>query len=175
MTSPIGLAVRRTSLPNARKPTSSRIGKTRNHGPPRRPSWNPPPNVAPSHPATNTNRKKTPIPIAIRRKNRPRIAPQSSEERGGKGSSAGHQGGRRPGPRRRSCIGEPIADAVDRHDVPGGARCGFDLPTEVLHVGVDRSLVGLDRHTVHGIEQLCARENGAGVARGGTGGLASVW
>src|SRR4249920_3439599 len=171
MTSPIGLVVRRTTRPNATKPMMSRIGKSRNHGPPRRPSWNPPPNVAPNQPATNTNRKNSPIPNAIRRKKRPRIAPQPSGERGGKGSSSGHHGGRnpgpRPGPRGRSCIGEPIADSVERQDVPGTPRCWLDLSTEVLHVGVDRALVGLDRHAVHGIEELGPREDAAGFARQG--------
>src|SRR4249919_1145274 len=167
MTSPIGLVVRRTTRPNATKPMMSRIGKSRNHGPPRRPSWSPPPNVAPNQPATNTNRKNSPTPIAIRRTNRLRIAPQPSAERGGKGSSDGHHGGRPPGPRRRSCIGEPVADAMDSDDVPRGTGRGLDLPADVLHVRIDRALVGLDRDAVYGVEQLGAGEHTTGLAREG--------
>src|SRR5262245_32877269 len=163
MTSPIGRAVLRIARPNTMKPITNTIGKNRNQG--KKPLCSPCdhrlPNTVPRNPIRKTNRKKIPNPIAMRRTKRPRI-PLHWPPCGGKGSSGGHHGGGPPRQRPNSGIGEPVADAVDGQDVAGGAGLGLDLAADVLHVGIDRALVGLDRHAVHRVEQLPAGEHASG-------------
>src|SRR5947208_14971626 len=59
---------------------------------------------------------------------------------------------------------EPVSDPVDREQIPGRGGIVLELPADVLHVRVDRALVGLERHAVHGIEQLRTREHATRIA-----------
>src|SRR5437867_12957325 len=69
-----------------------------------------------------------------------------------------------PGRRPPSRLGEPIAHAEDGLDVPGA-----DLAADVLDVRIDRTLVRLERHSAHGVQQLRSREHAPRLAghRGG--------
>src|SRR5204863_9245371 len=62
---------------------------------------------------------------------------------------------------------EAVADPVDREEISGTCRIGLELVPDVLHVRVDRPLVGLERDTVHRVEKLRSREDAARLARHG--------
>src|SRR4029450_928531 len=122
------------------------------------PPWEPPPGPAPGTgpaPAGTTPRPRRPAaPAAPPRAPRPPPPPRHRPPpppppSGGNGSPPGHPGGRPPA-RRRSGIGEPVADAMDREQVAGAAGDGLDLPAEGLDVGVHRPLVGLEGDPVGG-------------------------
>src|SRR5215210_1177199 len=178
MTSPMGTASRRTARPARNATPSSPRRISPNGGPdqplpaPPGPNPPPPPNHRHTSPlATKKNPRSRATTSPTRRGNR-RPRPRHS---GGKGSSSGHHGGRRPRPnppvgwRWRSHpgpwsgIGEPVADAVDSEQVAGVAGSGLDLLAEVLHVGVDRPLVGLEGDPVDRVQELAAGEDATGL------------
>src|SRR5207249_387906 len=91
---------------------------------------------------TNMSARKTTRARPIRRTNRRRPRRHRDPPTGGKGSSSGHQGGRKPedparhgGPVGPLVIREPVAHAVDGQHVAGLPGRGFDLLANVLHVG----------------------------------------
>src|SRR5438105_10327570 len=86
----------------------------------------------------NVNRKKTTTTKPMKRGKRGRL-PHGRPRVGGNGSPSGHQWGRNSG------IGEPVADPVHGEQIARRAGHGLDLLADVLHVRVDRALVGLDR------------------------------
>src|SRR5712692_5510985 len=73
-------------------------------------------------------------------------------------SLASGPGRRRPSPLCR--LGEAVADSEHRLDV-----LRTDLLADVLDVGVDRALVGLESDASHGVQQLRAGEHPARLAR----------
>src|SRR6266508_1898966 len=152
--------------------------------PPRGPPWpKPPPSQRTKTPlATDVSRKNSRNSRPTRRLKRRRLRQsQPPGPAGGNGSPSGHQGGRPHGgpppddrgrahggpdlgPYLWSRIGEPVPDAVDGQQVarPGGGR--LKLLADVLDVGVDRPLVGLERDPVHRVEELAAGEDAARLA-----------
>jgi len=56
------------------------------------------------------------------------------------------------------------ADAVDREEITRSRWIGLELVADVLHVGVDGTLIRFERDSVHRIEKLRAREHSARLA-----------
>src|SRR5687767_9785051 len=69
--------------------------------------------------------------------------------------------GRVAGVRSRALVGKPIADAVDGLDEPRRPSLVAQLPSQILDVAVDRSLVRVERDPVNGVEELAAGEHAA--------------
>src|SRR5438552_12233534 len=178
MTSPIGAAMRRTARASTKPARASRTRPPANA-----PGIEPRCPFAPTKSATaralapKTTTKSVRSRTTPRRRKNVRMPghPPAGPERhapgprGGHGSPSGHQGGRNPlgaGTRRwgspLSGIGEPVPDAVHGQQVTGTTGRRLDLLADVLHVGVDRSLVRLERDPGHGREQLGALEHPAG-------------
>ena len=61
-------------------------------------------------------------------------------------------------------LGKAIANSVHRQQVSRARGIRLELVPNVLHVRVDSALVGFERHTVHGVEKLRAREDAAGLS-----------
>src|SRR5215204_2513009 len=122
----MGVASRRTARPARNATPSSPRMISGNGGPDQplapAPSPNPPPA---SHRQTN--------PLATKKS--PRASATTNPRR---------RGNRRPRAGPGSGIGEPVANAVDGEEVAGVTGGWLDLLAQVLDVGVDRPLVGLE-------------------------------
>src|SRR5262245_10887266 len=94
--------------------------------------------------------------------------PATSVAGAGERRPGGPSPGRGRGPRDGSCarpnLGEAVPETVDGLDVARAGRVGLDLAAQVLDVGVDGALVGLERDPVEGVEQLSAGEDAARLA-----------
>src|SRR6266508_333607 len=172
MTSPTGAAMRRTTRPATSTATGTptpRTGSGTSGGPPRGPPGPPGPPKPPERSltaialATKVSPKNSANRMPKRLGNRRRPPPHPPGPRGGNGSVSGHHGGRRPGPR-RSGIGEPVPDAVDGEQVPGASRHRLELLADVLDMGVNRPLVGLERDAVDRVQELATGEHAARLA-----------
>src|SRR5437899_10827510 len=58
-----------------------------------------------------------------------------------------------------SCVRESVADAVDSEHVARTPRIGFELPPDVLDVGVDGALERFHLRPADRVEELRARED----------------
>src|SRR5438876_3686960 len=65
----------------------------------------------------------------------------------------------------RAVIREAIPHAVHGEQITWLARVGLELAADVLHMRVDRALVGLEGDAVDRVEELRAREHAARRAR----------
>src|SRR5438093_7043574 len=64
-------------------------------------------------------------------------------------------------------LGEAIAHSVHRQQVPRARWIRLELVPNVLHMRVDSALVGFERHSVHRVEELRAREDATGFSSHG--------
>src|SRR5262245_5899962 len=61
-------------------------------------------------------------------------------------------------------IRQPISDPEHREQMSRRSRLGLDLPADVLDVGIDGALVGLERDTVNRVQQLRSGEYATGLS-----------